>query len=147
MSKEKYYLEGVLGENENFNNIDERVVDDLKRTKSTEQVKDCCSIIFNLCVRGVKKELEKVDQIQFLFTSDLFTKEKAPKEKREFFIPRLNRESQLYGNEFELRMRNELSQRLSLKKLQNGFVKKLRLSQIFLGNVLIILWSWKIKEI
>lgn len=30
----------------NFNNIDERVVDDLKkRTKSTEQVKNCCSII------------------------------------------------------------------------------------------------------
>ncbi|GAB1496260.1 hypothetical protein VFC2026_30510 [Listeria monocytogenes] len=44
----------------NFNNIDERVVDDLKkRTKSTEQVKDCCSIIFNLCVRGIKKRVRK----------------------------------------------------------------------------------------
>ena len=52
----------------------------------------------------------------FSFLAADLTAEKAPKEKREFFIPRLNRESQLYGNEFELRIRNELSQKAIAKE-------------------------------
>ncbi|WP_257644678.1 SNF2-related protein [Listeria monocytogenes] len=101
----------------NFNNIDERVVDDLKKElKAQSKLKIAAASFSIYSYEELKKELEKVDQIQFLFTSDLFTKEKAPKEKREFFIPRLNRESQLYGNEFELRMRNELSQKAIAKE-------------------------------
>ncbi|EEV4920052.1 ATP-dependent helicase, partial [Listeria monocytogenes] len=101
----------------NFNNIDERVVDDLKKElKAQSKLKIAAASFSIYAYEELKKELEKVDQIQFLFTSDLFTKEKAPKEKREFFIPRLNRESQLYGNEFELRMRNELSQKAIAKE-------------------------------
>ena len=38
-------------------------------------------------------------------------KETAPKEKREFYIPRLNRERSLYGTEFEVKLRNELTQK------------------------------------
>lgn len=101
----------------NFNNIDERVVDDLKKElKAQSKLKIAAASFSIYAYEELKKELEKVNQIQFLFTSDLFTKEKAPKEKREFFIPRLNRESQLYGNEFELRMRNELSQKAIAKE-------------------------------
>ena len=84
----------------NFNNINERVVDDFKHEiKSRSKIKIAAASFSIYAYEELKTELEKIDYIQFLFTSDLFTKEKAPKEKREFFIPRLNRERQLYGDE------------------------------------------------
>ena len=49
--------------------------------------------------------------MQFIFTSPTFVTEKFPKEKREFYIPRLHRERSLYGTEFEIKLRNELTQK------------------------------------
>ena len=59
----------------------------------------------------LKKELKGIDELRFIFTSPTFTTEKTQKEKREFYIPRLNRERSLYGTEFEVKLRNELSQK------------------------------------
>ncbi|MGM0260578.1 hypothetical protein IGK73_002468, partial [Enterococcus sp. AZ102] len=58
----------------------------------------------------------------FLFTSDLFTKE-----KREFFIPRLNRESQLYGNEcISKKVENHLQIKgLSIDEVRDNFICQL----------------------
>ena len=56
----------------------------------------------------LKKQLLEIDELRFIFTSPTFTTEKARKEKREFYIPRLNRERSLYGTEFEVKLRNEL---------------------------------------
>lgn len=39
----------------------------------------------------------------------LLLRQKKP--KREFYIPRLNRERSLYGTEFEVKLRNELTQK------------------------------------
>ena len=43
----------------------------------------------------LKKELKHIDELRFIFTSPTFITEKAKKEKREFYIPRLNRERSL----------------------------------------------------
>ena len=51
----------------------------------------------------LKKELCDIEELRFIFNSPAFTTEKAKKEKREFYIPRLNRERSLYGTEFEVR--------------------------------------------
>jgi len=59
----------------------------------------------------LKKELKGIDELRFIFTSPTFITEKAKKEKREFYIPRLNRERSLYGTEFEVKLRNELTQK------------------------------------
>lgn len=59
----------------------------------------------------LKKELKDIEELRFIFTSPTFTTEKAKKEKREFYIPRLNRERSLYGTEFEVKLRNELTQK------------------------------------
>lgn len=40
----------------------------------------------------LKEQLTNIDEMRFIFTSPMFTTEKAKKEKREFYIPRLNRE-------------------------------------------------------
>ena len=39
----------------------------------------------------LKQQLKDIDELRFIFTSPTFTTEKAKKEKREFYIPRLNR--------------------------------------------------------
>jgi hypothetical protein len=54
---------------------------------------------------ALKKELEQVEELRFIFTSPTFIKDKSKKEKREFYIPRLNRERSLYGTDFEIRLR------------------------------------------
>lgn len=52
----------------------------------------------------LKKELSGIDELRFIFTSPTFVKEKFKKERREFYIPRLDRERSLYGTEFEVKL-------------------------------------------
>ncbi|WP_366945532.1 helicase-related protein [uncultured Duncaniella sp.] len=56
----------------------------------------------------LKEQLKDIDELRFIFTSPSFTTEKADKQRREFYIPRLNRERDLFGSEFEIKLRNEL---------------------------------------
>lgn len=101
----------------NFNNTNDRVIDEFKfDLKSKSKLKIASASFSIYAYEALKKELEKVESVQFLFTSELFTKEKAPKEKREFFIPRINHERKLYGDDFELKIRNELSQKAIAKE-------------------------------
>ncbi len=64
----------------------------------------------------LKKELESLAELRFIFTSPTFTTEKTKKTQREFYIPRLNRERALYGSEFEVKLRNELTQKAIAKE-------------------------------
>ena len=59
----------------------------------------------------LKDALKDIKELRFIFTSPTFTTEKTPKQQREFYIPRLNRERTLYGSEFEVKLRNELTQK------------------------------------
>lgn len=62
--------------------------------------------------------------MQFIFTSPTFATDKAEKSKREFYIPRFTRERNLYGTEFEIRLRNELTQRAIAKECADWIRKK-----------------------
>ena len=59
----------------------------------------------------LKERLKSIDELRFIFTSPTFTTDKVDKQKREFYIPRLNRERTVFGSEFEIKLRNELTQR------------------------------------
>ena len=59
----------------------------------------------------LKERLKDIDELRFIFTSPTFTTDKVDKQKREFYIPRLNRERTVFGSEFEIKLRNELTQR------------------------------------
>lgn len=72
----------------------------------------------------LKKQLTTVDECRFIFTSPTFVTDKTEKEKREFFIPRLNRERSLYGTEFEVKLRNELTQRAIARECADWIKKK-----------------------
>lgn len=100
-----------------FDNINARVRDDLKEqiTKGSRlQIAAACFSIY--AYEELKKNLEHIDELQFIFTSPTFITEKVAKSQREFYIPRLNREKSLYGSEFEIRLRNELTQKAIAKE-------------------------------
>jgi hypothetical protein len=78
----------------------------------------------------LKAELEKVDGLCFIFTSPTFVAEevtdKIRKERKEFHIPKLNRERSLYGSEFEIHLRNKLTQRAMARECADWLRRKAR---------------------
>ena len=95
-----------------FNNTTNIVRDDLeKRISAGSRISVAAACFSMYAYQELKDQLEKIDSFRFIFTSPTFIREFAEKQKREFFIPRLNRENSLYGTEFEIRLRNELTQR------------------------------------
>ena len=100
-----------------INNTTKTLRDDLSveiRQGSKLSIAAACFSIY--AFQELKKELQGIDELRFIFTSPTFTTEKAKKEKREFYIPRLNRERSLYGTEFEVKLRNELTQKAIAKE-------------------------------
>lgn len=74
--------------------------------------------------KELKKQLDMIEECRFIFTSPTFVKEKAEKQKREFYIPRLSRENSLYGTEFEIKLRNEMTQKSIAKECADWIRKK-----------------------
>lgn len=110
-----------------INNISERVVDDLKvRMSNGSRVSIAVASFSIYAFEALKKELEKVEQLRFIFTSPTFVSECGSKEKREFFIPKLNRERNLYGTDFEIRLRNKLSQKAIAKEFADWIRRKVQ---------------------
>jgi hypothetical protein len=72
----------------------------------------------------LKKELEQIEELNFLFTGEVFTNEQAPRDSREFYIPRLNAERSLYGTDFEIKLRNELNQQAIAKECAEWIRRK-----------------------
>lgn len=72
----------------------------------------------------LKKQLEGINELRFIFTSPTFVTEKTPKAQREFYIPRISRERSLYGTEFEVKLRNELTQKAIAKECADWIRKK-----------------------
>lgn len=110
-----------------INNISERVVDDLKVRMSNGSRVSIAAASFSIyAFEALKKELEKVELLRFIFTSPTFVSECGSKEKREFFIPKLNRERNLYGTDFEIRLRNKLSQKAIAKECADWIRRKVQ---------------------
>lgn len=100
-----------------FDNVSNRVIDDLKTTIRAGSKVDIAAASFSIyAYQLLKKELEQVEELSFLFTGEVFTSEKAQRESREFYIPRLNAERSLYGTDFEVKLRNELNQQAIAKE-------------------------------
>jgi len=100
-----------------LDNVTNRVIDDIKTTIRAGSKIDIAAASFSIyAYQLLKKELEQIDELNFLFTGEVFTNEKASRESREFYIPRLNAERSLYGTEFEIKLRNELNQQAIAKE-------------------------------
>lgn len=108
-----------------IDNINKTVKEDLQESIRRESKMSVAAACFSMyAYQELKKQLEQVDEFSFIFTSPTFVKERAEKEKREFYIPRLNRESSLYGTEFEIKLRNEMTQRAIARECADWIRRK-----------------------
>lgn len=108
-----------------IDNITGIMRDDLAKTILRGSRVSIAAACFSMyAYQQLKDQLENVDQFRFIFTSPTLIKERAEKQKREFNIPRLSRESSLYGTEFEIKLRNEMTQRAIAKECAQWIQRK-----------------------
>ncbi|GAB3036492.1 helicase-related protein [Parafrigoribacterium mesophilum] len=100
-----------------IDNLNEFLGDDLKASiKPGSKLRIAASTFSIFAFEALKRELQSIKELEFVFTAPSFTTAKATDkpapEKRQFFIPSdKNRDAALYGTEFEIRLRNKLTQR------------------------------------
>lgn len=118
-----------------FDNIHDIVRDDLKKTiKRGSKVSIAAACFSMYAYKELKAQLEQVGELRFIFTSPTFINEKIEKQKREFYIPRLDRERSLYGTEFEIKLRNELTQKAIAKECADWIKRKVRFKSNVTGE-------------
>ncbi|MFB2118972.1 helicase-related protein [Parapedobacter sp. 2B3] len=95
-----------------IDNVNSRLGDDLKVSiKKGSKISIAASSFSIYAYEVLKKGLEKIDELRFIFSSPTFVEEHFKKEVPKFFIPHLYKEADLCGGEFELRLKNQLNQR------------------------------------
>lgn len=104
-----------------LDNINDLLGDDLKQTLSKGaklQIAASCFSIY--AYEALKDELENIEELQFIFTSPTFVPnevtDRLRREHREFHIPKANRERSFYGSEFEIELKNKLTQKAVAKE-------------------------------
>lgn len=112
-----------------IDNINSLLGDDLKASLAHgSKLKIAASCFSIYAYEALKSELSKVDSLEFIFTAPTFVPnevtDKLRKERREFFIPKSNREHSLYGSEFEIQLRNKLTQRAIARECVSWIKKK-----------------------
>ena len=100
-----------------INNISKTLKDDLMvEIKPESKISIAASCFSIYAFQELKEQLKDIEELRFIFTSPTFTTDKVSKQQREFYIPRLYRERSLYGSEFEIKLRNELTQKAIAKE-------------------------------
>lgn len=108
-----------------FDNRLNIVKDDLVKTiREGDSVSIAAASFSMYAYQELQEQLDSIDEFRFIFTSQTFTKKRAPKEKREFYIPRLSRERNLFGTDLEIRLRNELTQKAIAQECANWIREK-----------------------
>ncbi len=108
-----------------IDNVNKTLKDDMLVTlRSGSKVAIAASCFSIYAFQELKEQLGDIDELRFIFTSPSFLTEKADKQRREFYIPRLNRERDLFGPEFEIKLRNELSLKAVAKECAEWIRRK-----------------------
>ncbi|MFN3935471.1 MAG: hypothetical protein ACK4KX_12610 [Parvibaculum sp.] len=112
-----------------IDNTNRLLGEDLKHTISRGAKLKIAAASFSIyAFEALKSELSKVDGLDFIFTAPTFTPndvtDRQIKQRREFFIPKSNREKSLYGTEFEIQLRNKLTQRAVARECADWIRKK-----------------------
>ena len=114
-----------------IDNISHLLGDDLKATVGRGvRLKIAASCFSIYAFEALKSELSKAESLQFIFTTPTFIPNEVTdslrKERREFFIPKAGRERSSYGTEFEIHLRNKLTQRAIARECAEWIRKKAR---------------------
>jgi superfamily II DNA or RNA helicase len=112
-----------------IDNINHLLGDNLKQTiKPGSKLKIAASCFSIYAFEALKKELENIEFLEFVFTSPTFVPnevtDKIRKERREFHIPKAERERSFYGSDFEIQLKNKLTQRAIAKECADWMRRK-----------------------
>ena len=112
-----------------LDNTSQLLGDDLKVTfGKAARLKIAASCFSIYAFEALKAELANVESLQFIFTAPTFVPtdvtDRMRKERREFFIPKAERESGLYGTQFEIQLRNKLTQKAVARECADWIRKK-----------------------
>ncbi|WP_288297213.1 helicase-related protein [uncultured Pyramidobacter sp.] len=108
-----------------IDNVNSTLKNDLERTiKKHEKISIAAGCFSMYAWQELKKRLDEISELRFIFTEPTFIAEKTPAALREFYIPRRDRERSLYGTEFEIKLRNELTQKAIAKECADWIRKK-----------------------
>ncbi|MBI4968148.1 MAG: DEAD/DEAH box helicase family protein [Rhodospirillales bacterium] len=112
-----------------IDNINHRLATDLKQTiRAGARLKIAAATFSIYAYEALKKELEKIHSLEFIFTAPTFLPEQASdrfrKEHREFQIPKTERERTLCGGAFELQLKNRLTQRAIARECADWIGRK-----------------------
>lgn len=110
--------------------------DDLQREiKQGAKLKIVASYFSIYAFEALKEELSNIEELQFIFPSPTFVnqgiKDNIKKEAREYYIPKHMRENSLYGTEFEIRLRNQLTQKVIARECAEWIRRRV----VFKSNV------------
>lgn len=110
-----------------FDNIKNRLGDDLKQTiKKGSKISMAAACFSIYAFEELREELEEIEELRFIFSSSAFTKERAKKKDCDIYKARLDRERALYGTDFEMRLRNALTQKAIARECAKWIREKAR---------------------
>jgi hypothetical protein len=112
-----------------IDNINELLGDDIKQSvQPGARLKIAASTFSIYAFEALKRELESVESFEFIFTSPSFMPDEvtdaAKKERREFHIPKSDTERSFYGTEFEVQLKNKLTQRAIARECADWMRRK-----------------------
>lgn len=108
-----------------IDNINNTLKEDLKKELAGGSKISIAAASFSMfAFSELKEELEKCDQLRFIFTEPAFYGIDGNLGSKEFYIPRMTREQNLYGTGFEIKLRNELNQKAIAKECADWAVRK-----------------------
>lgn len=108
-----------------IDNVNTRLIEDLKQTITKGSHLYIAGASFSMyAYEALKKELNQIDELQFIFSSPAFVEENFKKDARQFYIPHIYNEADLCGGDFEIRLKNRLNQRAIAKECADWVKKK-----------------------
>ncbi len=112
-----------------IDNINHLLGDDFKKTIAPgSKLKIAASCFSIYAYEALRKEFESIESLEFIFTSPTFVPDevtdKIQKVSREFHIPKQEREKSFYGSEFEIQLKNKLTQKAIAKECADWMRRK-----------------------
>ena len=116
-----------------LDNKKHRVVDEIKEELNKGSKLSIISAYFTIYAYAeLKKELSKIENMRFIFTEPTFV-HKEQELIREYYIER-NPEKKISGNEFEIKLRNEMKQAAIAKECAQWLEKKAEIKSLRQAN-------------
>lgn len=113
---------------QSFNNKTEKVGDDLKKSIGKGSKVDVAASIFSIFgYESLKSELNKCEQIRFVFTDPTFIEiDKNRRQRKQFEINSNNIKKAISGSAFEINLKNELKGRAIAKECKKWIEQKVK---------------------